>query len=270
MLTFSYISNDPELASIAHSSGVDRLFVDWEVHGKAERQGHIDSVKSQHTVEDALKVRNAVPNAELMIRINPLHDNTETEVQQAVDCGADLIMLPMFHHTEELERLIRLVDNAAGIVPLIETPSALRESEKIAKLENIHELYVGLNDLHLALKMRFIFEPLANGLLEAVAKVAENTGTRFGFGGIARVNEGLVRGELILAEHSRLGSSSVILSRTFFRGDAQNDEDPAEVFGREIRKLRAIESRMTGRSPKEVLDDRNRFIASTKEVLDHK
>ena len=44
-----YITNEPRIAQIAENSGVDRIFVDLEVRGKAARQGHIDSVKSHHS-----------------------------------------------------------------------------------------------------------------------------------------------------------------------------------------------------------------------------
>lgn len=37
----------------------------------------------------------------------------------------------------------------------------------------------------------------------------------FGFGGIARIGEGDLPSDYILGEHVRLGSTSVILSRTF-------------------------------------------------------
>ena len=44
---------------------------------------------------------------------------------------------------------------------------------------------------------------------------AHIAGIPFGFGGIARIGEGLLPSDYILGEHVRLGSSSVILSRTF-------------------------------------------------------
>ena len=37
----------------------------------------------------------------------------------------------------------------------------------------------------------------------------------FGVGGVARMDQGLLKGEVIMKEHVRLGSSMVILSRTF-------------------------------------------------------
>ena len=51
-LKLMYITNSSEVALIAERSGVDCIFVDMETLGKAERQGHMDSVKSHHTVED--------------------------------------------------------------------------------------------------------------------------------------------------------------------------------------------------------------------------
>ena len=56
MLTFIYITNNPQLARIAVNAGVSRIFVDLEVHGKYERQGHLDTVISGHSVDDVFTV----------------------------------------------------------------------------------------------------------------------------------------------------------------------------------------------------------------------
>ena len=53
-----------------------------------------------------------------------------------------------------------------------------------------------------------------------VAAMARARGLRFGFGGIARLDDGLLPGRDVLAEHLRLGSGSVILSRTFHNGES--------------------------------------------------
>lgn len=42
-----YITNRPEIAQIAESAGVDRIFVDLEYIGKADRQSGLDTVKSK-------------------------------------------------------------------------------------------------------------------------------------------------------------------------------------------------------------------------------
>lgn len=38
-LKLMYITNQPEIAQIAESAGVDRIFVDLEYIGKSDRQG---------------------------------------------------------------------------------------------------------------------------------------------------------------------------------------------------------------------------------------
>lgn len=38
MLKLMYITNSPEIASIAQSAGADRIFIDMEYIGKEERQ----------------------------------------------------------------------------------------------------------------------------------------------------------------------------------------------------------------------------------------
>ena len=51
-LKLMYITNRPDVAQVAQSCGVDRIFVDMEYIGKEERQGGLDTVKSHHSVED--------------------------------------------------------------------------------------------------------------------------------------------------------------------------------------------------------------------------
>ena len=94
-----YITNRIDVAKIADNVGVDRIFVDLERLGKAERQRGMDSVKSQHTVEDIKNIRREIKHAELLVRINPMHEATEEfcssaeEIEQVIEAGADIIML---------------------------------------------------------------------------------------------------------------------------------------------------------------------------------
>ena len=101
-------------------------------------------------------------------------------------------------------------------------------------------MHLGLNDLHLELGMDFMFEPLANGMVDELCAVLRAAGVPFGFGGVARVGEGLLPAEVIMAEHARLGSTGVILSRTFHRQAASVAEIKAQMdFPSEVAKLRA-------------------------------
>ena len=69
-----YITNDPAVAQIAESAGVDRIFLDMEYIGKGERQKGMDTVQLHHTVEDVRGIRGAIQYAELLVRVNPIHE----------------------------------------------------------------------------------------------------------------------------------------------------------------------------------------------------
>jgi len=138
----------------------------------------------------------------------------------------------------------------------------------VCAIDGVTELYVGLNDLHLGLKMNFIFEPLAEGLLEGFASTVKQSGKRLGFGGVARVDEGDVSGSMVLGEHLRLASDSVILSRTFYR--PQDELDPEYVFVDGIRKLRVEESRLMQRTKAAIKDDHRHFCATVRQIAQQK
>ena len=59
-LKLMYITKDPEVARIAEEAGVERIFVDMEYIGKADRQRGMDTVQSHHTVEDVRAVKKVV------------------------------------------------------------------------------------------------------------------------------------------------------------------------------------------------------------------
>ena len=249
-MKYMLITNDPVLAQYAEQCGVGRVFVDLEHIGKSERQGHLDTVMSNHSLSDIFNVKQALCNAELLVRVNPLYEGTLREVDEAIASGADLLMLPMFKNHEDLQAFSELVDTRVPIIPLVETGSALQDIGNIVQVNGVHEIYIGLNDLHLDMGLRFIFEPLANGLIDTAAKVITSAGLHFGFGGIARVGEGVIPGEMILGEHVRLGSSSVILSRTFHRKSEGIAEFQANLdLKEEIQKLEDAEERFRQRSP---------------------
>lgn len=260
MLTLMLITNHPDLAKNAVKAGVNRIFVDLEVIGKKERQGHLDTWISGHSLDDARRVRDAIPDSELLIRLNPPHEGMEAEIEEALAVGPELLMLPMFHSVDELARFSEQVAGRAGVVPLVETPSAADAMEQVVRVPGVREVYIGLNDLHLGLKLNFIFEPLANGMVDALAKTIHNSGLPFGFGGIARIGEGQLPGEMVLGEHLRLGSSSVILSRTFQRGVVEGEHADFSKLKYEIEKLRESEEDLRKRSPEQIELDREKVV----------
>ena len=163
-LRLMLMTNDPGIARLAEAAGVDRLFVDTEVRGKAERQAGRNTIISGHTLEDVRAVRAAAPATELMVRLNPPFDGTPGEVDDAIEAGADVLMLPMFNEAEQVAQFVRAVrGRTARTCLLLETATALARIDTILEVDGIDEVHVGLNDLHISFDLDFMFELLAGG-----------------------------------------------------------------------------------------------------------
>lgn len=209
------LCNDPESAIEAQNAGVDRIFYDLEYIGKAERQRGRNTVKSTNTLEGLPEIRKVVTSSELLVRTNPIHAYTKEEVDKAIKYGADILMLPMVIDPHDAEQYVKMVNGRARVCIMIETAAAMARLDKILAVPGVDEVFVGLNDLHISMGLTFMFELLSDGLVEYIANKCRNAGMPFGFGGIARIGEGDLPSDNILGEHTRLGSTSVILSRTF-------------------------------------------------------
>ncbi len=249
MLKLMYITNEPEVAQIAESAGVDRIFVDMEYIGKALRQGGMDTVQSHHTVEDVAKIREAVQKADLMVRINPIHEaskdyvSSKEEIDAVIQAGADIVMLPFFKTVEEVRRFIELVNGRAKVLPLLETPEAVSVIDQILHLPGLDEIFIGLNDLSLGYRKKFMFELLPDGTVERLCLKFKQKNIPYGFGGIASLGKGMLPSEYVIREHYRLGSTCVILSRSFCSADKIHDIDTIRsIFTEGIRDIRALEA----------------------------
>jgi len=256
MLDLIQITNDPAFAQRCDALEGMRLFVDLESLGKAERQAGRNTFISTHALEDVGRVKAVLRRAPLMVRLNPPNPATPAEVEAVLAQGADMLMLPMFTDAGQVHDFARLVDGRVPIVLLLENGEALDSMPDWIATPGLHEVFVGLNDLHLSLGHAFMFEPLALGLVDRVAQAAKQQGLRFGFGGIARLDEGLLPGRDVLAEHLRLGSEAVILSRTFHRGES------GVSFEQEVAGLRSAEAELARRDAAQVQADAQRIGAS--------
>lgn len=230
-LDLMYITNNPLVAKAAINANVSIIFVDMEYMGKEIRQKNMDSVKNHHTFKDITAIKSVINKSNtatnLLVRVNPIHENSQTEIEKAIKCGADIIMLPMWKSISEVKKFISFVNKKAKAYLLLETKEAVGIIDEIIKLKNIDGIYIGLNDLHLSYNYSFMFEPLSNGLIDYLSSKITNAGIKFGFGGLARIGEGTLPAEKILAEHIRLQSSMVILSRSFC--NCQTVEDLKEI-----------------------------------------
>lgn len=229
---------DPTSAAEAQNAGIDRIFYDLEFIGKAERQHGRNTVMSNNSIDDIPAVRRVVTTSELLVRTNPIHAYSKNEVDKAIEYGADILMLPMVIDHHDVEQYVEMVNGRAKVCIMIETAASMARLDKILSVKGVNEIFVGLNDLHISMGLRFMFELLSGGLVEYIANKCTNAGMPFGFGGIARIGEGDLPSDYILGEHVRLGSQSVILSRTF-KGVVGVDANAHEInLKEEVEKVR--------------------------------
>lgn len=247
-LKLMYITNRPEIAKIAEAAGIDRIFVDMEFIGKASRQGGMDTVQLHHTVMDIRNIRNAVSKAKVMVRVNPIHTETEfypsseCEINDAINAGAEILMLPYFKTSEEVLYFLRCVNGRVKTLLLFETPESVALIDEILSISGIDEAFIGLNDLSLGYGMKFMFQLLADGMVDALCAKFRDAGIPYGFGGIAALGKGKLPAEYIIKDHYRLGSTCTIVSRSFCNTSEINDIDEiASFFKNGIKEIRELE-----------------------------
>ncbi len=248
-LNLMYITNKPAVADIAEQAGVDWIFLDMEFIGKDARQGGLDTVRNHHTVKDVANIKAAVKKAKVLVRVNPIHEalpdyqSSKEEIDAVIKAGADILMLPFFKTVKEVKRFIDYVGGRAKTCLLLETAEAAVLIDEILELPGIDMIHIGLNDLHLELGMKFMFELLADGTVERLGNKIKAKGIPFGFGGIARMDSGNLPGADVLKEHVRLGSSMVIVSRSFCNTDVIADlKEVRTLFMEGIGEIRRLES----------------------------
>lgn len=240
-LNLFYITNNPKVALIAEKYGVDRIWIDLETLGKEERQEGMNTVKSEHRIEDIRIIKSLLTSSELLVRVNPWNENSEQEIDSVIEAGADIIMLPMWKTKEEVVNFLSVVRGRCKTTLLLETKEAGECIDDVLTLD-FDEIHIGLNDLHLSYGLTFMFELLSNGTVEMLCNKFKRKGIPYGFGGIARLGKGALPSERVIMEHYRLGSTRAILSRSFC--DIDKCADIADVerrFSVNLKPLRDYE-----------------------------
>jgi len=246
-LKLMYITNRVDVALVAEKYGVDRIWVDLETLGKEERQKNMNTVKSNHCVEDIRTIKPYLSKSEMLVRVNPWNENSEEEINDVIDAGADIIMLPMWKSVNDVQNFLNVVNKRCKTTLLLETKEAVDCLDDVLNYCDMDEIHIGLNDLHLSYGLTFMFELLANGKVEEITKKIRNKGIPYGFGGIAKLGEGDLPAEKIVMEHYRLGSTRAILSRSFCNTDlVKNIDEIDEVFEKNIKDLRNFEDSLVG------------------------
>lgn len=268
-----YITNNPVVARIAENAGVDWIFLDMEVIGKAFRQSGLNTVQNHHTVDDIKRIRKAIKKSKLLVRVNPIHDavdnypSSKDEIDASIEAGADILMLPYFKTVEEVKTFIHLVNGRAKTLLLLETVEAASLIDEILEVPGIDMIHLGLNDMHLELGMKFMFELLADGTVERLGDKIKAKGIPFGFGGIATLDGGALQGSMVLKEHVRLGSSIVIVSRSFCNTEIITDlNEVKRIFDTGISDLRALEKETSQADAAYLEENRKAVVAAVNKI----
>lgn len=267
-LKLMYITNDLRVARIAEKYGVDRVWVDLETLGKAERQKNMDTVKSRHTIEDIARIAPHLTSAEMLVRINPWNEGSPEELEAVLAAGAGRIMLPMWKSPEEVRAFLAALAGRCPTTLLLETREAEACLDQVLEIPGIDEIHIGLNDLHLSYGLDFMFQLLSNGTVERICGKLKAARIPYGFGGIARIGCGALPAERIVLEHYRLGSTRAILSRSFCDASKIRDISQIEdVFARNMESLRSFEQTIAGYDREALLENQREVARCVEEIV---
>ena len=269
-LSLIYITNIPAVALIAEKNGVDRIMVDLETIGKEERQKNMNTVKSHHAVTDVATISNLLTKSEMLVRINPWNETSVSEIEAVISAGADRIMLPMWKTVSEVNSFLEAVNGRVRTTLLLETKEAVEIVDDVLENPMIDDIHIGLNDLHLSYGLTFMFELLSNGVVESLCRKFKAKGIPYGFGGIARIGEGMLPAERIIMEHYRLGSTRAILSRSFCNTELIQDIDEIrQTFEINMKKLNEYEISLTSKTPDDFSENKKAIKHAVSDIVAH-
>lgn len=267
-LKLMYITNDPEVALIAEKYGVDRIWIDLETLGKEERQKDMDTVKSEHTIEDIEKIKPLLSTSEMLVRVNPWNERSVEEINDVVNAGADIIMLPMWKDVDTVKNFLSCIDGRIKTTLLLETKEAVECIDEVLDLGGFDEIHIGLNDLHLSYGMTFMFELLADGTVDRLCSKFKEKGILYGFGGIAKLGAGLLPSEDVIMEHYRIGSTRAILSRSFCNANSIGDINEIDrLFSKNMKVIKEYEEQLINISDVELEKNRENIKKIVKKIV---
>jgi hypothetical protein len=215
-------TNDVDLARRADAAGVQRIGVDLERLGKAERQRGRRTWISPHTVGDLAALRAALTRARAFARVNPFNEASAGEVEAVLAAGAEVLMLPMVAEPHDAAAFTRIVDGRAAVVLLVECREAIERLTDLVAVDGVGEVHLGLNDLAISLGLPNRWLVLASDAVTTAAAAVQEAGLRFGLGGIGRVDDTTlpIPSDLVYAEYARTGANAALLARSFWSGPA--------------------------------------------------
>jgi 2-keto-3-deoxy-L-rhamnonate aldolase RhmA len=245
-------ATDTALVEEAARAGMDGFIVDWERRGKARRQAGEGTQINYDTLSDLRRVR-AVTDATVICRLNGFGAWTPREVDQAIDAGADELLLPMVRGSEEVDRTLEMVGDRCGLGILIETRQGVRATPDLVT-RPLSRVYVGLNDLRIDRGSNELFEPLVDGTVERVRSHAG--ALRFGVAGLTLPDRGdPVPSRLLAAELLRIGADFTFLRRSFLADTGGRQLTPA------VSAIRTHLMELADRTAAQELTDRRALVS---------
>lgn len=261
-MLLTLITNHAATAQMAELAGIDRIMIDLERTGKAERQAGRDLFLSDHTWDDVSQMAGLLSHAQVHVRINPWSPDSTGEVDEAIVRGANVVMLPMVHDINHAHRFVDAVQGRARTSLLVETFAALQQADQLTAMAGLDEIHLGLNDLSIDLNRSVIFEVLVERLLDPMAAASHHAGILFGFGGVTSSSAKSlpIDPERILAEQARLQSDVGILGRSFRR---LCDGKTPEQIAKEVRWIRETLAQWTQAT---IEDYKKNLVALSNEI----
>jgi 2-keto-3-deoxy-L-rhamnonate aldolase RhmA len=222
--SFNYIAitNQPEKAQIFSNCGIQQIMIDTEKIGKVERQGHKDTIISNHSLNDIKILKELNLDSEIICRVNPFNDNSFKEIDIAIDNGADIIMIPMITVMDNYKSMVDSIGDRVKVLPLIETPYSFFKLSEILEYSALTQIHFGLNDLCISLGMRNLFEVLISQTFQNITKKV-----KVDIKGIGGIGDPQKRQKVspiaLLNGYMKCDSNCVILSRNFFMNSLENE-----------------------------------------------
>ena len=248
---------DPLQAQLVTAAGADAVIIDWENQGKDHRQSGADTQINADTPADLRRVRQAI-SAPIICRINGPGPSLLAEIETAIQCGVDELLLPMVRHHEEVLQFLDAINGRCRAGILIETPQAVALAPQLGTLP-LHRIYVGLNDLAIARRSPTIFSALADGTVDSLRP---HIHTRFGVAGLTRPEGGNpIPSAALTGEIVRLRASFSFLRRSFWRDTVDRD------LSTEITSIRQALALAAQRTPAQIHQDRLQFLQSIESLV---
>ena len=176
-------------------------------------------------------------------------------------------MLPMWKSVDDVKAFYSIVKRRVKTILLLETEEARKCLDDVVVLDDVDEIYIGLNDLHLSQNKKFMFELYTDGTVDEIVSKLKSANVKFGIGGVGKVNcDNLIPAENILCEHYRLGSSMVILARAFCDWTKCELAEFEQIISKGVAENRKYEATLENKTQK-FFNDKHNETASIIEII---